>query len=52
MAPPISKENIRMLGNGGTINGCFIHRVTTYSAFQDACIKFSFPVLLTVIIQI
>ena len=27
------------------INGCLIHRVTLYSGFQDACVRFSFPVL-------
>ena len=34
-----------MVGNGGPIIGCLIHRVTKYSGFQDACVRFFFPVL-------
>ena len=49
---PDPERKIRMVGNGGPINGRLIHRVTKYSAHHDACIKFSFPVLLIVIIQI
>ena len=42
---PQSRKYFRMVGNGGPINGCLIHGVTKYSGFQDACVRFSFPVL-------
>ena len=42
--PTISKE-ISMVGNGGPITGCMIHRVIKYSGFQDACVIFFSPVL-------
>ena len=32
--------------NRGPITDCLIHRVTTYSGFQYACVRFSFPFLL------
>ena len=31
-------------GNGGPITDCLIHTVTKCSGFQDACVRFSFPV--------
>ena len=31
---PQSRKTIRMVGNGGPITGCLIHRVTTYSGFH------------------
>ena len=37
---------IRMVGNGGPITGRLIHSVTKYSGFWDACVRYSFPVLL------
>ena len=42
--PPIP-EKVRIMGNGVSIPDCLIHRVTKYSGFQDACVRFSFPVL-------
>ena len=35
-------ENVE---NGESITGCLIHRVTKYSGFQDACVRFSISVL-------
>ena len=40
--PPLSTP--LMVGNGGPRTGCQIHRVTKYSGFQNACVRFSFPV--------
>ena len=40
---PQTWKTIRMVGNGGPITGCLIHRVKKYSWFQDACVRFSFP---------
>ena len=34
-----------MVGNGGSITGCLIHRVSKYSGFPGACVRFPFPVL-------
>ena len=42
---PLIRGEIRMVGNGWPITGCLIHRVTKYSGFQDACVRFSFQVL-------
>ena len=42
---PQSRKKILLVGNVGPITGCLIHRVTNYSGFQDACLRFSFPVL-------
>ena len=42
---PQPREKIRMVGNGGPITGCLIHRVTTYGGLLDACVRFSFTVL-------
>ena len=39
-----SQKNWKV-GNGGPITGCLFHRITKYSEFQDACVRFSFPVL-------
>ena len=35
-------RQIRMLETGVPITDCLIRRVTKYSGFQDACLKFSF----------
>ena len=42
MAPTNPVITIRMVGNGGPITGCLIHKVITYSGIQDACVRF-FP---------
>ena len=42
---PAFPEKISMKGNGGPIAGCRIHSVTKYSGFQDAFVRFSFPVV-------
>ena len=39
---PRMPEKIRMVGNEGPITDCLIHRVTKYSGFHDACVRFSF----------
>ena len=44
MAPQPRKQ-IMIVGNGVQITGCLIHRVTKYRGFQDACVRFSFPIL-------
>ena len=42
---PQLRTKIWMVWNGGPITGRLIHRVTKYSGFQNACVRFSFPVL-------
>ena len=42
--PPVREKKIRMVGNGGPATGRLILRVTKYSGFQDAFIRFPFPV--------
>ena len=39
------RETIIMVGKGGPITGGLLHRVAKYSGFQDASVRFSFPVL-------
>ena len=34
-----------MVGNGGPITGCLIHRVTKYIGYKDAGARLSWPVL-------
>ena len=38
-------RKIQMVGNGGPITGCLIHRGTKYRRYKDACVTISFPVL-------
>ena len=37
---PQSRKQCRIVGNGGGGGRCLIHRVTKYSGFQDACVRF------------
>ena len=37
--------SVGIVGNGGPITGYLIHKFTKYSGFQDACVRFSCPVL-------
>ena len=41
-AMPPMPEKIRIVGNEGPVTDCLIHRVTKYSGFHDACVRFSF----------
>ena len=41
---PQSRE-IRVVGNGGPITGCLIHRVTKYRGYKDARVRLSFLVV-------
>ena len=38
----LKPDKIRMVGNEGPITDCLFHRVTKYSGFHDACVRFSF----------
>ena len=43
--PPLIPGKIRMVGTGGTITCCLIHKVTKYTGYEDTCVRVSFPVL-------
>ena len=51
---PQSRKKIRMVGNGGPITGCLIHRVTKYSTWVSGCmcnIYFLSPILSLILSQ-
>jgi len=42
---PPNPWKIRIVGNGGPITGCLIHRIIKYTGLHDDCVRFSFAVL-------
>ena len=44
--PPNPGKNMhRVMGKGGPITGCLIHRIAQYIGYKDACVRLTFPVL-------